>query len=455
MVYAVRLVVAVFFHNAYESAAMASRNVTVVGLQWGDEGKGKIVDALSDVCEYVARFCGGANAGHSVVIGDQKFALHLIPCGVFRPHVVNVIGNGVAFDPVVAVKELTALRDRGIAVGPENLAISAAANVVMPYHKQQDRLSEASLGDGKIGTTVRGIGPCYGDKVNRSTAIRVADLVDPDLLAPKLRAVAAIKNKMFAALYDAPAMDIDAMVAESVELGRQIKPLVANTGAMLRKAIAAGKRVLFEGGQGSLLDVDHGTFPFVTSSSVTSCGVPTGSGVSPGDVGQVIGLIKAYSTRVGGGPFPTEQDNAVGNTIRERGREYGTTTGRPRRCGWFDAVAVRYTAELSGVAELSLALLDVLSGIGDLKIAVRYRRGGQAVEDFDAAAMDDVTPEYETLPGWSEDITGCRRFEDLPSAARNYVNRVEQLVGRPVGFISVGPERTQTIRHHTTIEGLR
>jgi len=434
---------------------MTSRNVTVVGLQWGDEGKGKIVDALSDVCDYVARYCGGANAGHSVVIGDRKFALHLIPCGVFRPHVVNVIGNGVAFDPLVAVKELTGLADRGVVVDHNRLAISAAANVVMPYHKLQDSLSEASLGDGKIGTTARGIGPCYGDKVNRSTAIRVADLIDPDLLAPKLRATAAIKNKMFAALYDAPPMDIDAMVNEYVALGRQIRPYVANTGAMLRKAIAAGKRVLFEGGQGSLLDVDHGTFPFVTSSSVTSCGVPTGSGVSPGDVGQVVGLIKAYTTRVGSGPFPTEQDNAIGNRIRERGREYGTTTGRPRRCGWFDAVAVRYTADLSGVAELSLSLLDVLSGLDEVKLAVRYRRGRQVVEDFDAAAMDGIEPEYETMPGWSEDITGCLRFEDLPAAARSYVNRVEQLVGRPVGFVSVGPERTQTIRHHTKIEGVR
>ncbi|MCL2701605.1 MAG: adenylosuccinate synthase [Phycisphaerae bacterium] len=434
---------------------MISRNVTVVGLQWGDEGKGKIVDALSDVCDYVARFCGGANAGHSVVIGDQKFALHLIPCGVFRPRVVNVIGNGVAFDPTVAVKELTALQGRGVEVGPGNLAISAAANVVMPYHKQQDSLSEASLGDGKIGTTSRGIGPCYGDKANRSTAIRVADLIDPDVLAPKIRTVAAIKNKIFAALYNAAPMDVEAIVAEYVELGRRIKPHVTNTGTMLRKAIAAGKRVLFEGGQGSLLDVDHGTFPFVTSSSVTSCGVPTGSGVSPADVGQVVGLIKAYSTRVGGGPFPTEQDNAIGNTIRERGREYGTTTGRPRRCGWFDAVAVRYTADLSGVAELSLSLLDVLSGLDEVKIAVRYRRGGAVVEDFDAASMDGVEPEYETLPGWSQDITACRRFEDLPPMARAYVDRVEQLVGRPVGFISVGPERTQTIHHHTKIEGLR
>jgi len=250
-------------------------------------------------------------------------------------------------------------------------------------------------------------------------------------------------------------MDIETMVAEYVELGRQIKPFVANTGAMLRKAIASGKRVLFEGGQGSLLDIDHGTFPFVTSSSVSACGIPTGAGVSPKDVGRVVGLIKAYSTRVGGGPFPTEQNNAIGNTIRERGREYGTTTGRPRRCGWFDAMAVRYTAALSGVDEMSLSLLDVLSGQPEVKIAVGYRRGGRVVEDFDAAAMDGVTPEYETLPGWSEDITGCRRFEDLPETARAYVNRVEQLVGRPVGFISVGPERRQTIRHHTKIEELR
>jgi len=434
---------------------MTSRNVTVVGLQWGDEGKGKIVDALTEVCDYVARYCGGANAGHSVVIGDQKFALHLIPCGVFHKGIVNVIGNGVAFDPAVAVKEISQLRERGIEVGPGNLAISAAANVVMPYHKLQDSLSEERLGDGKIGTTARGIGPCYCDKANRSTAIRVAELIDEAVLVPKLRAIAAAKNELFASVYKAKPMDIAAMVHEYVALGRLIKPMVTNTGAMLRKAVAAGKRVLFEGGQGSLLDVDHGTFPFVTSSSVSACGVSAGAGVPPSAVGQVLGLVKAYTTRVGSGPFPTEQDNAIGQAIRERGHEYGTTTGRPRRCGWFDAFAVRYTGDLSGVDEMALALLDVLSGLDEINICVGYKQGGRMVEDFDAACMDGMTPVYETLPGWSEDITACRTFGELPAAAQAYVARVEQLVGRPVGFISVGPERTQTIRHHTKIEGLR
>jgi len=428
-------------------------NVTVVGLQWGDEGKGKVVDALSSVCKYVARFCGGANAGHTVRVGGEKYALHLIPCGVLRPDVMNIIGNGVVFDPTVAWKEIEELRRRGVGIGPENLRISSAAQVVMPWHKIEDTSSESSLGNGKIGTTARGIGPCYADKARRSTAIRVAELLDQDLLSEKIRRIADIKNRTFQALYGAEAMDVEAIVAEFCDYGRKLAPMVANTGAILRRAIAAGDPVLFEGGQGSLLDVDHGTYPFVTSSSVTACGVPTGTGVPPSSIGQVVGIIKAYTTRVGAGPMPTEQDNEVGNRLRERGHEYGTTTGRPRRCGWFDAFAVKYAADLSGVNELALALLDVLSGFDELKICTGYRVNGQAVTDFDATALQDAECIYETLPGWKQEITHVRRFEELPIEAREYVQAVEGLVGRPVGFIGVGADREATVVHNTKVQG--
>ncbi|MFB3890436.1 MAG: adenylosuccinate synthase [Phycisphaerae bacterium] len=426
---------------------MASGNVTVVGLQWGDEGKGKVVDALSSGRKYVVRFCGGANAGHTVVVDAQRFALHLIPCGILREGVMNLVASGVAFDPPVALKEIAELTARGVKAGPANLGISRAAHVVMPWHKLQDSLSEENLGAGRIGTTAHGIGPCYADKAIRSTAIRVADLLDPDGLRNKVSQIARIKNATFAALYGAKPLDAAAIAAEYAEYGRQLAPLVVNTGAILRAAVARGEPIMFEGGQGSMLDIDHGTYPFVTSSTVSACGVPAGAGVPPTAVGRVIGMIKAYSTRVGAGPFPTEQDNAVGQRIRERGREYGTTTGRPRRCGWFDAFAVRYTADLSGVDELAMSLLDVLSGLEQVSICTGYTVDGRAVEayDADAAVLARATPVYQALGGWKEDIAGCRQFGELPAAARAYVERVEQLVGRPVSIISVGPDRSQTI----------
>ncbi|MCY2926860.1 MAG: adenylosuccinate synthase [Planctomycetota bacterium] len=433
---------------------MSSQNVTVVGMQWGDEGRGKVVDALAAASAYVGRYCGGANAGHTVVANGKKFAFHLIPCGILHPGTCNVIGNGVAFDPEVFLQELDGLTERQVAWGPANIQISHAANVVMSYHKLEDKLGEAALGDGKIGTTARGIGPCYSDKARRSTAIRVADLVAPDVLAGKVRQIVAIKNKTFAALYGAAPIDAEAVIEQYAALGRRLAPLVGNTGHMLRQAIEAGKRILFEGGQGSMLDIDHGTYPFVTSSSVSACGVPAGAGVPPSAVGQVVGLTKAYTSRVGSGPFPTEQDNEIGSRLRERGHEYGTTTGRPRRCGWFDAFAVRYAADLSGVNELTLSLLDVLSGFEHVKICTGYRRGGKLLEAFDASDMGGVECVYETMPGWSEDITGCQRFDQLPLAARDYVSRLEVLLGRPVGFISVGPGREQTISHRTKVEGL-
>ena len=431
-----------------------TQNVTVVGMQWGDEGKGKVVDALAGTSSYVARYCGGANAGHTVVAGGRKFALHLVPCGILHPNVCNIVGNGVAFDPAVMLGELTALTERGVAWGPDNLRISSAAHVVMPYHKRQDTLSEEGLGRAKIGTTARGIGPCYSDKANRSTAVRVVDLARPDTLAEKTRRIVDIRNRTFAALYEAEPMDAEAVIDEYVDYGRRLADLIDNTGGILRRATASGERILFEGGQGSMLDIDHGTYPFVTSSAVTACGVPTGAGVPPSAVGQVVGVIKAYTSRVGAGPFPTEQDNAIGQGLRERGHEYGTTTGRPRRCGWFDAAAVRYAAELSGVAEFALSLLDVLTGLEEILVCTGYRLGGRSVSPFDPQVMSDVECVYKALPGWQADIDCCRRFDDLPAEARRYVERLEKLLARPIGLISVGPDRDQTIIHNTQVAGL-
>ena len=426
-------------------------NVTVVGMQWGDEGKGKVVDALSRACKYVVRYCGGANAGHTVHVGGERFAMHLIPCGILRDGVLNVIGNGVAFDPPVALGEIDDLRARGVTVGPNNLRLSHAAQVVMPWHRAEDALSERRLGKDKIGTTARGIGPCYADKARRSPAVRVGELLDAATLREKVLRIADAKNRAFEALYDADPMDGEAIAAEYAEHGRRCAPLVGNTGAILRRAVAAGEPILFEGGQGSLLDIDHGTYPFVTSSPVTACGVPGGAGVPPASVGRVVGLVKAYTSRVGAGPFPTEQDNDIGQRLRDRGKEYGTTTGRPRRCGWFDAFAVRYAADLSGADELALALLDVLSGFVEVRVCTGYRVGGSDVADFDPVAMGAAECVYETLPGWPDDITEARRFDDLPAAAQQYVRRIEELVGRPVGLIGVGPDREATIVHHTRI----
>ncbi|MBS3820826.1 MAG: adenylosuccinate synthase [Phycisphaerae bacterium] len=433
---------------------MNGKNVTVIGLQWGDEGKGKVVDALAGRSAYVARYCGGANAGHTVTVDGERFAVHLIPCGILHDGVMNVVGNGVAFDPATALDEIQALQARGVAISPENLAISLQAHVVMPWHKLQDQLSEQSLGNDKIGTTARGIGPCYSDKANRSSAIRVAELLNPTTLRMKARLVGAIKNKTFAALYNASPMNIDEIIDTYIDLAETLRPYARNTGELLRGAERDGKRILFEGGQGCMLDIDHGTYPFVTSSVVSACGVPAGAGVSPKAVGHVVGIMKAYTTRVGAGPFPTELKNDIGDAIRDAGNEYGTTTGRPRRCGWLDTAVVRYTADLSGVDELALMLLDVLSDLDELKICTAYQVDGKEVREADPTMLAKAECIYETLPGWKQDITGCRTFEELPAAARDYVNRVGELIGRPVGIVSVGPGREATIGHNSAIEGL-
>jgi adenylosuccinate synthase len=432
-----------------------SHNVAVIGMMWGDEGKGKVVDALARTSRYVVRYCGGANAGHTVAVDGQTFAMHLIPCGILHPQVLNCIGNGVAFDPSVADGEVDALRQRGVKVDPETLMISRTASVVMPWHKLADRLSEAELGDNKIGTTARGIGPCYSDKANRSTSIRVEEWIDGPGFAEKVARIVEIKNRIFGALYDAQPLDAQEIVEEYTRYAQRLAPMVGNVGGVLRKGIDAGQRILFEGGQGSMLDIDHGTFPFVTSSAVTACGIPSGAGVPPKAVGRVVGLLKAYTTRVGAGPFPSELDDETGQYLRERGREYGTTTGRPRRCGWFDAFAARYAADLSGADEFVLSLLDVLTGLEEIKVCRAYRVDGVEQELFDPSQMARAECVYETLEGWSEDITACRRYEDLPRAAQRYVECLEGLLGRPVGFVSVGPDRSQTITHCTGIGDLR
>ena len=424
-----------------------SGNTVVVGLQWGDEGKGKIVDFLSEHADVIVRYCGGANAGHTVRIGAEKYATHLLPVGVFRPGVMNIVGNGVVLDPGVLFEEIDEFTRRGIAISPENLRISYKTHVVMPYHKAEDGARETSAEGGAIGTTRRGIGPCYADKMHRTSAVRVADLVNETQLRAKVQQIVTDKNKVFAALYGSAALDWQEIFETYRGFGRRMQPFIDDTSHLLIKQWKAGKRIVFEGAHAVLLDVDHGTYPYVTSSNCSALGLFTGAGAPPQMVQNYFGIIKAYSTRVGGGPFPTEQDNATGNYIRERGNEYGTTTRRPRRCGWFDAMAVRYAVELCGINGIGLTLIDVLSGIESIQVCTGYLRNGQPMESFraDMDTLADVEPVYETLPGWKEEIGACRTFESLPINAQNYVKRIEHLIGAPIKLVSVGPERSATL----------
>ncbi len=426
----------------------------VVGLQWGDEAKGKIVDLLAERFHVVVRYNGGANAGHTVVWGDRTFKLSLLPTGVLNPQVLSVIANGVVVYPPKFLQEIQQLRDAGIPVGA-NLAVSDHAHVIFPYHMEEERLSEQ--GDtSPIGTTGRGIGPCYQDKVGRVCAIRVGDLLKPEKLRERLRYIVPRKNRLLAALHsgqgEAPKQfDGDALANEYLGYGEQLKPHVTDTVHLLHTALADGKNVLYEAAQGSLLDVDHGTYPYVTSSNSSPAGIWTGSGVPARRVDRIIGVIKAYTTRVGRGPFPTELDDGaegIGERIRKVGREYGTVTGRPRRVGWFDAVAARYSLALAGADELALMLLDVLSGLTELKIATAYRGpDGKMWDHFpsDPDLLAQCTPMLESLPGWSNDLTRITKRSDLPASAQAYVARIEQLMKVPVRTISVGPDRKQTI----------
>ena len=421
-------------------------NSCITGLQWGDEGKGKVVDILAEHSDIVVRYSGGANAGHTVVIGDNTFALHLLPSGSVRPNVDCVIGNGVVVDPDTLVKEIETLAQKNITL-TKRLFISENAHVVLDYHKKEDQLREESLGKNKLGTTIRGIGPCYADKVGRSYAIRMADLRKLEKLKAKLKTIVEYKNKIFAALYNAEPMNADDIFEKCKSYADKLLPFTIDTTKLLHKSIANGKSILFEGAQGSLLDLDHGTFPFVTSSNASPLGMPAGCGVPAKMVDKFIGVAKAYTTRVGAGPFPTEQDNEIGQYIRDKGGEYGTTTGRPRRCGWFDAVAISYAVTIGAIDCIALMHLDTLSGLKEIKICRAYKINGKETTFFpaDTAKLSKAKCIYETVPGWDEEITEVSNFHELPLNAQNYIMLIEKMTGKPITIIGVGPKRNQTI----------
>jgi adenylosuccinate synthase len=421
----------------------------IVGLQWGDEAKGKIVDLLTDEHDLVVRYNGGANAGHTVVRNGKTYKLSLLPTGVLRPQIHSVIGNGVVVYPPRFLEEIEALRSTGIEIGA-NLSLSNHAHVIFPYHLEEERLSEQEPGKG-IGTTGRGIGPCYQDKVGRICGVRAGELLHADHLRERLGVIVERKNRVLRALSaDAEIFDADLLADKYLAYGERMRPYITDTNRLLHQALRDGKRILFEAAQGSLLDVDHGTYPYVTSSNSSPAGVWSGSGVPGRRLDRIVGVIKAYATRVGSGPFPTELNDGqdgIGERIRRTGREYGTVTGRPRRCGWFDAVATRYTAALAGADALAVMLLDVLSSVDELCIATGYEVDGTPLDDFlsDAFLLERCRPVYETLPGWGVDLSAARRLADLPVAARRYVERISQLLELPVSIISVGPDREQTI----------
>ena len=419
-------------------------SVVVVGTQWGDEGKGKITDFLSEKAEYVARYQGGDNAGHTIQFDGETYKLHLIPSGIFSPEKLCIIGNGVVVNPKSLVTELAYLHERNITT--DNLRISDRAHVILPYHIELDRLQEEAKGDKKIGTTIKGIGPAYMDKAAR-VGIRIADLLDREVFEERLRINLEDKNRQFTKLYDANPMNFEDIFEEYYEYGQQIKQYVCDTSVLLNDALDNGKRVLFEGAQGVMLDIDQGTYPFVTSSNPLAGGVTIGSGVGPSKVTKVVGVCKAYTSRVGDGPFPTELFDEIGSRIREVGREYGTTTGRPRRVGWFDSVVMRHSKRVSGITNLCLNSIDVLTGLETVKICVAYRKSnGEEISHYPASLVElgQCEPVYEELPGWSEDITGCRTLDELPIEAQNYVRRVSELVGVKISTFSVGPDRNQT-----------
>lgn len=421
-------------------------NYCVTGLQWGDEGKGKVVDILAEKSDIVVRYGGGANAGHTVVVGDDKFALHLLPSGVVRPSISCIIANGVVVDPDCLINEIEILAKKNISL-EKRLFISENAHVVLDYHKKEDQLREESLGKDKIGTTIRGIGPCYADKVGRSYAVRMADLRDLENLKTKLQTIVGYKNKIFAALYKAEPMNAEEIFKKCEVYAERLLPFVTDTTELLHKSIAKGKSVLFEGAQGSLLDLDHGTFPFVTSSNASSLGMSAGCGVPARMVDKFIGVAKAYTTRVGSGPLPTEQDNEIGQRIRDRGHEYGTTTGRPRRCGWFDAVAASYSITIGSIDCVALMHLDTLTGLKEIKVGSAYNIDGREVKFFptSSSALAKAKCIYETAAGWEEDISNVSSFDDLPPNAQNYIELLEKLLKRPITIIGVGPKRNQAI----------
>lgn len=418
-------------------------SVVVVGTQWGDEGKGKITDFLSQNAEVVARYQGGNNAGHTIKFDGVTYKLHLIPSGIFFQEKTSVLGNGMVIDPKAIVEELQYLHDKGVTT--ENLRISNRAHVILPYHIKLDLLQEEDKGIHKIGTTKKGIGPAYMDKAAR-TGIRIADLLDKEVFREKLVQNLAEKNRLFTKVYETEEIQVEDILKEYYEYGQQIAKYVTDTSVVLNDALDQGRRVLFEGAQGVMLDIDQGTYPFVTSSNPIAGGVTIGSGVGPSKIDHVVGVSKAYTTRVGDGPFPTELQDEIGDKIRDVGNEYGTTTGRPRRVGWFDSVVVRHARRVSGITDLSLNSIDVLTGIETLKICVAYKYKGEIMEEFPASlkVLAECEPVYEELPGWTEDITAVKTLHELPENARHYIERISQLTQIPLSVFSVGPDRTQT-----------
>ena len=421
-------------------------NVVVVGAQWGDEGKGKIVDRFTEFADVVARYQGGNNAGHTLVVGGEKTVLHLIPAGVLHKGKTCIIGNGVVVDPTVFMMEIDRLKQKGYLADDSQLVLSLDAHVIMPWHKAVDLAREQSMGAGKIGTTGRGIGPTYEDKVARR-GIRVRDLLDPVKLARRVNERLPVAQEELRRLGADAALDAGVITAEYAALGKRLAVYARDASRILHELIKGGRSVLFEGAQGTLLDVDHGTYPFVTSSNTVAANAATGTGVGPTAIDEVIGIAKAYSTRVGGGPYPTEQKGAIGEELRRIGQEFGATTGRPRRTGWFDAVAMRYAARVNGLHGLAIMKLDVLSGFPEIQVAVAYRLDGKTLDEMpgDPEELERCEPVYESLPGWIEPLSGVRSWDALPAAARSYVKRLEVLTGVPVIAVSVGPDREETI----------
>lgn len=418
--------------------------VVIVGAQWGDEGKGKVIDYLAAEAEVVVRGQGGNNAGHTVVVGDKKYALHLIPSGILYPETINVIGNGVVFDPEGFLKEVEKLEAQGVST--KNIKISDRAHVIFPYHKVIDTLAEKARGDQMIGTTKKGIGPCYMDKVERS-GIRICDLMDKEIFIQKVTAQIEKKNKIIEKIYDGEPVDKDEIIQKYLEYAEKIRPYVDDTTVIVYDGVKNNKKVLFEGAQGTLLDIDLGTYPYVTSSHPISGGFTIGSGIGPNMIEEVLGIAKAYTTRVGKGPFVTEEDNETGDKIRVAGNEFGTTTGRPRRCGWFDAVMVKYSARINGMTSIALMLLDVLTGFEKIKICTGYKLGDKVIQNFPASLKDlsKCEPIYEEIEGWSEDISEAKSFEELPENAKKYIEKIEELIEIPVKIVSIGPKRSETI----------
>ncbi len=420
---------------------------SVIGLQWGDEAKGKVVDLLTEKHDIVIRYQGGNNAGHTVKFGGNTYKLSLLPTGMLQSHVQSVIAPGVVINPKAILNELDSLVAGGVDCA-KRLMISDRAHVICPWHLLEEAAFEKHRGSKAIGTTMRGIGTCYREKVGRFHAIRMGDLINRDRFAEKVREIVPFKQLTLNALDpDGEQLNADAIIEEYSACADRLRPMVVDTTAWLLNALENNKRLLFEGAQGSLLDIDHGTFPYVTSSNSSGCGIHSGSGIPERAIETMIGVAKAYTTRVGGGPFPTEQDNEIGQQIRDAGNEYGTVTGRPRRCGWFDAVATRYSARISGVDSIAVALLDVLSGLGDLQICEAYDIEGEITRDMPSCpdALRAARPVLQSVPGWTEDITGIRDFDQLPENAQQYIHTISELVGRPVQLVSVGPDRDQTI----------